>query len=366
MAKAASAAALTGAIEELCRTTSGAVALERAVATQLGDYVPFDAWYALTIDPASLLPTGGYHESGVALHLIPHLLEIEARGEDALTWPAMSRAGLRVDTLDRATAGDRERSQRYREVLTPGGIGQELRATFTTSSGIWGALILLRGSDSPDFSAGEVRVIEESTAGVATALRREMVLTEIALGECRNGPGLLLLDDSLGIIDATAGAAAWLAEIDDSTDAAHRIPYAVTAVGHRVLAGVTPVRSRVRTRTGRWLTLHAERLHADARRISVIIEPARPVEIAELVADAYGLTVREREIVRLLTGGYTRREIARALTLSSHTVDDHIKKIFGKLEVRSRAELTSKLYFDQHAPRIDADVAVGASGWFVH
>ncbi|QLY28469.1 LuxR family transcriptional regulator [Nocardia huaxiensis] len=354
MAKA-SLAALTGAIEELCRTTSGAIALERAVATQLAEAVPFDAWCALTIDPASLLPTGGYHESGVALHLIPLLLEIEARGQDALTWPAMSRAGLRVDTLDRATDGKRERSQRFREVLTPGGIGHELRVTFTTSSGIWGALVLLRGTDVGDFTATEMRMIEESTAGVAGALRREMVLTDIATADRPAGPGLVLLDESLTVLDATAGAAAWLAEIDDGLDAAHRIPYAVTAV-----------RSRVRTRTGRWLTLHAERLHADPRRISVIVEPARPVEIAELVADAYGLTARERDVVRLLSGGYTRREIARALALSAHTVDDHIKRVFAKLEVRSRAELTAKLYFDQHAPRIDADVPVGATGWFVH
>lgn len=361
----ASTESLTTAVERICRTTSGAVAIERAVAELLHDTIGFDAWCAITIDPASLLPTGGYHEHGIPFELAPRLLEIEVHGQDAMTWPAMARAGERVNTLHRATGGDPTSSQRYREVMVPAGMAHELRATFTTPSGIWGALVLLRGSDTKDFTAADMRAIEDSTTGVATALRREMVLTDIAAADTIDGPGLVLLDDSLTIVDATAAAAAWLAEIDDSTDTVRRLPFALTMIGHRVQASKAPVRTRVRTRAGRWLTLHADRLLATPDRISVIIEPARPVEIAELVADAYGLTARERSVVRLLSSGCTRQEIARDLALSAYTVDDHIKRIFAKLEVRSRAELTAKLYYDQHEPRLADEVPVGATGWFI-
>jgi DNA-binding CsgD family transcriptional regulator len=126
-----------------------------------------------------------------------------------------------------------------------------------------------------------------------------------------------------------------------------------------------PLRSRIRGRSGQWLTLHAERLIGDPPQVSIIIEPSRPVEIARLVADAYQLTARERDIVRLLASGYSRHEIARLLALSPHTVDDHIKRVFGKLQVRSRSELTYRLFFDQHAPRIQSDVPIGGSGWFL-
>ncbi|MEV6767349.1 helix-turn-helix transcriptional regulator [Nocardia sp. NPDC051030] len=361
----ASTEALTSAVERICRTVSGAVAIECAIAELLCETVGFDAWCALTLDPASLLPTGGFHERGVSFELASRLMEIEVRGGDAMTWPAMVRAGERVATLDRATGGDRQGSERYREVLVPAGMGHELRATFTTPSGIWGALVLLRGVGTEDFTAADMRAIEESTAGVATALRREMVLTDIAKADSIDGPGLVMLDDSLTMVEATRTGGMWLAEIDDSTDPLRQLPVALTMVANRVQASAMPVRTRVRTRTGRWLTLHADRLVATPERISVIIEPARPVEIAELIADAYGLTAREREVVRLLSSGCTRQEIARALTLSAHTVDDHIKRIFGKLEVRSRAELAAKLFYDQHAPRLATDVPVGASGWFI-
>ena len=68
----------------------------------------------------------------------------------------------------------------------------------------------------------------------------------------------------------------------------------------------------------------------------MIVEPCRPTEIAQIIADAYQLTRRERDIVRLLSTGHSRADIARLLVVSSHTVDDHIKRVYSKLGVRSR------------------------------
>jgi DNA-binding CsgD family transcriptional regulator len=39
----------------------------------------------------------------------------------------------------------------------------------------------------------------------------------------------------------------------------------------------------------------------------MITEPGRPIGMAQLIADAYQLTKRERQIVQLLASGYTRR-----------------------------------------------------------
>ncbi len=56
----------------------------------------------------------------------------------------------------------------------------------------------------------------------------------------------------------------------------------------------------------------------------------------------YGLTAREREILRLLVDCLTMKQIAAELNLSYHTVGNHLRNIYHKLHVRSRASAMAK------------------------
>lgn len=58
--------------------------------------------------------------------------------------------------------------------------------------------------------------------------------------------------------------------------------------------------------------------------------------------DTISLTAREEEILVLLTKGYSNKEIADRISLSIETVRSHLKHIYEKMHVRSRAEAVAR------------------------
>ena len=59
----------------------------------------------------------------------------------------------------------------------------------------------------------------------------------------------------------------------------------------------------------------------------------------------HGLSARETEVMRLVAGGRTNKEIANALKLSTHTVDTLIRRCFSKLGVNNRTEASIMFTF---------------------
>jgi DNA-binding NarL/FixJ family response regulator len=59
--------------------------------------------------------------------------------------------------------------------------------------------------------------------------------------------------------------------------------------------------------------------------------------------DDNNLSLREFEIIELIRKGYTNKQIGTLLCISHHTVNSHLKKIFLKFNVNSRARLVNKI-----------------------
>lgn len=56
----------------------------------------------------------------------------------------------------------------------------------------------------------------------------------------------------------------------------------------------------------------------------------------------YDLTNREREILKHMINGLTKKEIGTELSLSHHTIDTHIRKIYNRLHVNKRSSAVAK------------------------
>jgi DNA-binding CsgD family transcriptional regulator len=77
-----------------------------------------------------------------------------------------------------------------------------------------------------------------------------------------------------------------------------------------------------------------------ATRCVVTIGPQRRL-VRTVMADL--LSPREHEIARMVAEGRTNKEIASVLDISSWTVSTHLRRIFSKLDVTTRAAMVARL-----------------------
>jgi DNA-binding CsgD family transcriptional regulator len=327
----------------------------RGAVAVLDRFVPVDGWCGLTLDPATLLKTGGVHESGLDGSLMPRLLEIEYRERDFVQFSDLARQPSPAASLHDATGGRPELSPRYRDVMTPGGYEHELRLVLRERGRVWGAFTFLRRSGSPAFTRSERELLAGSSSPLAAGVRRVLLRADVARGRAPEHSGLVLLDAGCDVVSINLPARQWFDYADGE-----RAPVAVLAVAARVGETAEPASSRVWSPAGAWATLHAWRSGPD--HVAVSVEQSRPDQLTALVLDAYGLSQREREVTQLVLLGESTGEIARRLHLSPYTVQDHLKSVFEKTGVRSRRALAAELFFNRYLPRFDSERR--SSGWF--
>jgi DNA-binding CsgD family transcriptional regulator len=326
-------------------------ALRRAVA--------FDGTCLVTMDPATLLPTGEVTDNGLPPDAVVRLSEIELRGGDVNTFTALARAPQPAASLSAATGGDLDRSIRQRELRRPHGFGDELRVVCSDATGTWGALTLLRVADRPHFTRADVRIVASLAEPLADGLRRVQVLAGTLTDTSSGDTGLLVLTPGDDVTMTNGAAEAWLDELgaDGRHGPTRRLPVAVRAVANqaRATGDADPglARARLRGRTGRWILVRGSLLGDSPQSpVAIMIEAARAPELAPLIADAYGFTERERLLTELVARGLPTTEIAQRLHLSAYTVQDHLKSIFDKTGASSRGDLVARIFFEHYAPRL--------------
>lgn len=262
-------------------------------------------------------------------------------------------------------------SVRLNEFMRPYyGYTDEMRVVMRDRGQVWGAIALFRGPDSPAFDADEVALLSSLSETMSVGMRLGLLSR---LGEAPelqvSGPAVVIVGADDQITSMSAGAELRLSELkfaDHQTESTGIIS-ALVGAARRFARGevAQPPRARVRSRNGMWLVLHASPMSTrsgETGDVVITIDEARPPEIVPLVVAAFDLTERERAVTERVLQGLDTKEIAASLHLSPYTVQDHLKAVFSKADVRSRRELIARVYFDQYVPRMGTEV--GPSGWF--
>jgi DNA-binding CsgD family transcriptional regulator len=264
----------------------------------------------------------------------------------------LAGSGKHVAVLT-ARSPQARQSQRWQKVLLPGGWQHELRAAAVDRGGLcWGSLTALRSGGRP-FTERESAAVARELRQITARLCRAMVggLAPPAHEEAAS----LWLNDAGELLFTTPTGRDWLERLQ-TPEVPARAEAILAGLAARVAASpatdparaTSSVRLRLRDTQGRWVALHGERVTADggqAHGISVVIGPARGAVILPLLAAAYGLTGRERDVIRCVLTGLSTRQISTRLQITPYTVQDHLKAIFAKLGVASRGELGHHLAF---------------------
>lgn len=320
---------------------------------QLRSAIHFDAVCCTSVDPITLLSTGALTEEGVeAIH--HRLFEFEYVHDDYNKYEDLIKTGRFVGTLSGATNGRLERSPRFREVLNPAGFGDELRAALMYDGSCWGYLTLFRRHHRPFFQQEECDFLRSFVPSIAFSLRKEtLALPSEETTWIGGGPGILVLSDQLSLLSSNTSADYWLKmlrqweSLDDLT-----LPRPIRAVCSRAQSEMVGLPDRssmakvcIRMPDGPYLSIRASVLNSPAGNVqlAVWIEPAKPADILPIIAEAYGLTEREKQILDRILRAFSTKELASSLYISTYTVQDHLKAIFAKTGVNSRRELMSQL-----------------------
>jgi len=342
-------------IIRLCHGTLDSHTLRVELLERLQTVIPFDALFFSTTDPSTLFFTSSMHHEIPPWALRP-FLENEFLQDDFNHFRVLVKNRQSVGILSEQTQHELSRSQRYRDILAPLALGDEMRAVFIANASCWGTLCLHRERNAPEYTAPEAAFLTSLTPHIAQGLRKAQLLTNASQATAAlDGPGVLILSEDDAIMSMNDAAASWLAELTEAERGDKQaLPHSILAVLTRFrmveqgATGSLPITPKLtlHTPSGHWLRLYASRMKrpSDQGQIVIVFEVAQPIEITPLLFQAYQLTKREGEVTQLSLRGQSTQEIAQTLHISLNTVQDHLKAIFEKVNVSSRRELAGRIF----------------------
>ena len=178
---------------------------------------------------------------------------------------------------------------------------------------------------------GEASTVDEAVSLIAD-LRPEVVLLDVHLPGGAGGGGAEVLRRSSAVLESVRFLA--LSVSDSAEDVVGVIRAGARGYITKASSGAEVSRAAVAVASG-----------------DAVFSP----RLAGFVLDAFGavageqaessdeldrLSVREREVMRLIARGYAYKEVATELFISIKTVETHVSAVLRKLQLSSRYELT--------------------------
>lgn len=306
--------------------------------------VPFDAATMAPFDPQTGLITGSVKRM-LPSDSFARFAHFEYTAPDDHSYSRLMKRARPIAVLVDDLGGDPARAERYRDFYLPSlSLGHEVRVGARSRGVLWGGVSLFREVGSRGFREGEIDLLESAIDAFVRGFRRGTARA-LHVAAVRAEPVVVIVDAANALTATTGDHLAWFAELDPTRS--RPLPVAVvSAIVRARLRGEASI--TVRAGAYGWATIRAAMLHGaggdSTDQVVVSLGQADASSSMPLVVAALGMTDRERQIVELVLAGRSTVQIAAALFLSPHTVQDHLKSIFTKARVRSRRDLVALLH----------------------
>lgn len=292
-------------------------------------------WYQFnpgTADPCVI------HARGVSGRFLDRY-ESEGRSRD----PLFRRLAARLRTVcsDLDLSARERRGFEFQGNISSGRIARAIQAPLVVAGELVGTLNVSREPSTRPFTSGEVERLAIVARHVSIAIARAQRESELAdrqrlfekTSDLLSWPFVVSGPDG-EMIFASHAAKMILDQHRASFTSGWRAAAQMLVEDRRRVAIAHVPRSAEAGDTG--LVVRSARLDGTGALVSFLEEPsttgAEPIAV---------LSRREREIAELVARGLNNVEIAAAASISRNTVKQHLKHMFEKMRVRSRAELAA-------------------------
>jgi DNA-binding CsgD family transcriptional regulator len=337
-------------LERLATSGLDVAAFQAEALRRLRSLITIDAAFFATVDPETLLFTGARSEEPL-IDAASLFIDNEFGRDDVNKFASLAGAADPASSLDVATRGDRADSARFREVMAPLGLGDELRVALRSRGRCWGALCLHRGAAVTGFDDDEITLVRRLGPLLAEGIRRGIAVAAARRDDLSppDGAGVIVLGPDLSVVSINAPAERWLNDIAGEWPSNLDVPVALIAAAARVLGSGAdgPVESavaRLPSKRGAWISMQASQLRGgDQGQVVLLLQPATTREVSSMILAAHGLTPAQHRAAALVLQGRSTAEIVATLHISTNTLQEHLRAVFDRFGVGSRRELVAVL-----------------------
>jgi DNA-binding CsgD family transcriptional regulator len=259
------------------------------------------------------------------------------------------------------------KTEYYKDFLKPQNIHDQLSIYLMSGNQFLGAAVLLRPKSSPVFSSADKAKAKLIAPILTAALERaisikknrelEQAIHSIALGLPYEG--IAILDQSLTLVYCNGIAAEVISQLHRLHGQHRSFPPDLPDVLHtpsaELIASIKSSEpnelpcielSLFTMKSGKKVNVHIRVLFDEKNTPLILIcfNPNNQTVKAATSLKQRGISPRELEIIHLLAEGKKNSEIAKLLFISKYTVENHLRSVYRKMDVKNRTALVHKVY----------------------